>query len=45
MAVHPNHRSDIEKQIAKVRKRLKKCKTERGKQRNQDIINKLKEQV
>lgn len=43
--IHPNHKSDIEKQIQKIRKRMRKCKTERGKQRNQDLINKLKRRV
>lgn len=42
---HPNHLSDIEKQIKKVQKRMRKCKTERGKQKNKDLINKLKEQL
>lgn len=43
--IHPDHKSDIEKQIQGIRKRMKKCKTERGRQRNQDLINDLKRRV
>jgi len=43
--LHPNHKTDIEKKIMKLKKQLKKCKTSRGKQKNQDMINKLKESV
>jgi len=43
--IHPNHKSDIEKQISKIRKRMRKCKTERGKQKNKDLINSLKEKL
>ena len=42
-AFHPNHRSDIEKQITKLRRRMKKLKTERKRQEYRDKINALKE--
>jgi len=42
---HPTHKNDIEKQIAKIKRRMAKCKTKRGKQKNKDLINKLREQV
>lgn len=40
---HPNHLSDTEKHISKLRKRMKKLKTERGRQKYRDKINELKE--
>ena len=40
---HPNHRSDIEKEITKLRKRMRKLKTERKRQEYKDKINALKE--
>lgn len=42
---HPSHKTDIEKEITKLRRRMRKLKTERGKQKYKDRINKLKEQV
>ena len=43
--IHPNHRTDLEKEIDKLYKRMKKLKTERGKQKYLDRIRELKEQV
>lgn len=42
-AYHPNHRSEIEKEISKLRKRMKNLKTERKRQEYKDKINELKE--
>lgn len=39
---HPNHLSDSEKEIRKLKRRMHKLKTERGKQRYADRIAKLK---
>ena len=38
---HPNHKTDIEKQITKLRKRMRKLKTERKKQEYRDKIKQL----
>lgn len=45
MPFHPNHRNDIEKEIDKLYKRMRKLKTKRGKQKYMDKINELKERV
>jgi len=45
MPLHPNHRTDIEKEIDKLYKRMKKLKTARGKQKYMDKIRDLKERV
>lgn len=42
-AVHPNHRTEKEREIAKLKKRMKHLKTERARQRYRDKIRKLKE--
>lgn len=43
---HPNHRSDIEKQISKLRRRLRKgYKTTRGRQKCLDKIKELRERL
>jgi len=42
---HPSHKTDTEKEISRLRKRMKRLKTDRGKQKYRDKINKLKEQV
>ena len=43
MPIHPSHRTDIEKKIASLRKRMKHLKRERTRQKYRDEINKLKE--
>lgn len=42
-AVHPNHRSDTEKEVSRLRKRMKYLKTERAKQRYKNRIQDLQE--
>jgi len=40
---HPNHKSEIEKEITKLRKRMRKLKTERKRQEYKDRISALKQ--
>lgn len=40
---HPNHKSDIEKQVTKLRRRMRKLKTERKRQEYKDKIKALQE--
>jgi len=42
---HPNHRSEIEKEISKLRKRMRRLKRERTKQKYRDRIKELKERA
>jgi exonuclease VII large subunit len=43
-ALHPNHRTEKEKEIRRLKNRMKYLKTERAKQRYKDRIKELKEQ-
>ena len=45
MPFHPNHRNDVEKEIDKLYKRMRKLKTKRAKQGYMDKINALKEKL
>jgi hypothetical protein len=42
---HPNHLTDTEKKLRKLRRKLKSLKTERSKQKVRDLIRKLQEDV
>jgi len=43
--IHPNHRTEIEKQIRKLKSRMRTLKTERAKQRYRDKIQALQEEA
>lgn len=43
--IHPNHKTDIEKKIMKLKRRMRTLKTERARQKYRDKIRKLKEQL